>query len=252
METNLFLSCSAFQLAVTSVRITIAPPDAPSRVSGVTLTCSMQSPAFICTVLSGACGPPSSTPSIAAETSRSVNSSARVSPSRKRLPRKCSARGFISTGSRRMFMHHDPLVHRGDHLVGEAALGGQLGEVLLPLADQPPLLHGPVHHLQEVVRGERLDQEVEGAALGHLHGRLHGGEGRDDDHDHAAAEALADVLGDLEPVDARASSGPPARGRRAPPRACGWPSPRRGRSARRKRAARAPAACPRACPPRRR
>ena len=34
--------------------------------------------------------------------------------------------------------HHHALVHGVDHLVGQVALAGELGEVLLPLPDEPP------------------------------------------------------------------------------------------------------------------
>ena len=109
METNMFLSCSAFQFSVTSLRTTITPPASPSRVSGEMLPCRRLWPPRSWRIRrSGRSGAESITASMAAAVSRSGKRSGRLMPSRKWVPRKCSARGFMRTGSRRMLSTTTP------------------------------------------------------------------------------------------------------------------------------------------------
>src|SRR5271157_381626 len=109
METNRFLSCSAFHVSVTSFRMTIAPPASPSRRSGEMLPCRRLWPPWSWTSRhSGRSGAESITASMAAAVSRSGKRSGRLMPSRKWVPRKCSARGFMRTGSRRMLSTTTP------------------------------------------------------------------------------------------------------------------------------------------------
>ena len=135
METNLFLSCSAFQVSVTSLRMTIAPPASPSRSSGEMLPCSRRSPAFSWTRRhSGRSG---------RRVDHRLDGGGGVQVGKEVR----QAHAFTEMGSQEMLgagihehglsadvEHHHPLVHRVDHLVGEVALAGELGEVLLPFA----------------------------------------------------------------------------------------------------------------------
>ncbi len=147
--------------------------------------------------------------------------------------------------------HDHAVAQRVDELAGECPLPVQLRQVDPPIADEPALPRCPLDNLQEIRRREGLDQEVECAVPGHLDRRLDGGQRRDDD-DHRVPAALVDRLGHLEPVDTRAFSGRPARGRspasQGAPGRCRRPRPCRPRI----RGVPARAACPHASLPRRR
>ena len=80
--------------------------------------------------------------------------------------------------------------------MGEVALPGELGEVLLPLPDHPSLLGRPLDHAEEVLRRAGPDDEVEGTPARHLHGSLHRGTRGHDHDDRPSAETSDDLVGE--------------------------------------------------------
>ncbi len=112
-------------------------------------------------------------------------------------------RGGVHQHRQAVAVQHDhPFVHGVDELPGQVALAVELGQVLLAVGEQAVLAQGPLHHVQQVLGGEGLGQEVEGAVAGDLHGGFHRGQRRNDDH-HRALKVLVDEAGDLEAVDPR-------------------------------------------------